>query len=100
MGYRDWSQIADDNAAVDPTINALDAAPAKDYIPALRGVMAGVADLREDFAYAYTVNLMTDPAVQKAFLISLRANLPTSPDGLSPGDPWLNGGTISFVPNP
>jgi hypothetical protein len=30
----------------------------------------------------------------------LKQGLPTSPDGLNPGDAWSNGDSISFVPTP
>lgn len=43
MGYQDWSTIPDENAYADPAIPATDGTPAKHYMRAVRGVMAGIA---------------------------------------------------------
>ena len=39
-------------------------------------------------------------AQQGAVLKAVKAALPTSPDGLNPGDPWADGDTIAFVSKP
>lgn len=48
MGYQDWSTVADENATIDPDIPAADGTPAKQYMEATRGIMAGVASLNGD----------------------------------------------------
>ncbi|MEN3234741.1 hypothetical protein PUR29_14160 [Methylobacterium ajmalii] len=40
------------------------------------------------------------PEGVRARLRVIRDALPTKPDGLQPGDPWLNNDTIAFVPQP